>query len=85
LTYTTCGAETVIVGQSLAPGQARTVGIQLCAEGGYSLKAIFADGQVVEGGGGYIESGAETMDRITAKGVISEPSTYRVAGVYRIQ
>jgi hypothetical protein len=85
VTYETCGAETQIVGQSLAPGQSRIVAIQLCGEGGYTLKAVFADGQVVEGGGGYIESGAETTDRITAKGIISDASAYRVAGVYRIR
>ena len=76
LRYTTCGTETQISGRGLLPGKSRIIRYSVCGEGGYVLEATLADGRVLKGKDGYVESGYSTVDTVTTKGIESEQSTY---------
>ena len=58
--------------KDIAVGETRVVTFPTRGETSYSLKARFADGRTVAGGGGYAEAGYSFTDFITDSGVNSE-------------
>jgi hypothetical protein len=74
--YTTCGSKAEVVGGPLSPGQSRTLRFPVCGEGGYVVEATLANGSVIKGAEGYIESGYSTTDTVTSKGIDSTQSVY---------
>jgi len=74
--YTTCGSKTDVVGGPLSPGQSQTLRFPVCGEGVYVVEATLANGSVVKGAEGYIESRYSTTDTVTSKGVDSTQSLY---------
>jgi hypothetical protein len=76
LRYTTCGSELQISGRVLPAGKSQIVRYNVCGEGGYLVEVTLADGRVLKGKEGYVESGYSTVDTVTPKGIDSEQSTY---------
>jgi hypothetical protein len=74
--YTTCGSKAEVVGGPLSPGQSRTLRFPVCGEGGYVVEATLANGNVVKGTEGYVESGYSTTDTVTSRGIDSRQSPY---------
>jgi hypothetical protein len=71
LRYTTCGANAEITGGPLFVNERRSVRFNVCGEGGYVVEATLADGRVVRGTEGYVQSGNSTIDVVTQNGVDS--------------
>jgi hypothetical protein len=57
-------------------GKSRTVRFPVRGEGGYLVVATLADGRVLTGTEGYIESGYSTKVTITQDGIASTPTPY---------
>ena len=74
--YTTCGSKVEITGGELLPGKSRTVRFSVCGEGGYVVEATLADGTIVTGTEGYVQSGDSTTEIITTKGIASTQRMY---------
>jgi hypothetical protein len=74
--FEACGSKGSMSAGELAPGQSHRLRYSVCGEGGYTVEAEFADGQVVKGGGGYVESGYVSTERISRNGIVSSQAFY---------
>ena len=74
--YVTCGVETKITSGTLPAGKSRIVRFPVCGEGSYLVEATLANGSIVNGTEGYVESGYSTEDKFTILGVESTRSSY---------
>ena len=74
--FEACGNKGSISGGELAPSHSHRLRYSVCGEGGYTVEAVFADGQVVKGSGGYVESGYVSTERISRNGIASSQAFY---------
>lgn len=74
--FETCGRGGSVVGGDLEPGSSRRLRYSVCGEGGYVVEAVFADGHVVRSGGGYVESGYLTTEKVSRDAIVSEQSLF---------
>jgi hypothetical protein len=72
----TCGEKRSVVGGPLSPGETRRFQYPVCGEGGYTIEAQLESGKIVKGGGGYVENGYVTSDKISDQSVASAQETY---------
>ncbi len=68
----TGGQTSTILLPSLAKGQSTDIRLFLLGEGSYQVKATLADGRVVEGGSGYVESGHRATQVVRSGGISPE-------------
>jgi hypothetical protein len=69
LNTTTAGQNSTILLPSLQNGKSTNIRFFLLGEGSYQVTATLADGRVVEGGAGYVESGDKATKRIRVEGI----------------
>ena len=69
LNTTTGGQNSTILLPSLENGKSTNIRFFLLGEGSYEVTATLADGRMVKGGAGYVESGHKTTKRIRAEGI----------------
>ena len=74
--FETCGKDGSVSAGELRPGYSRRLRYEVCGEGGYTVEAVFSDGRIVKGGGGYVENGYVSTDRISDVGISSHQSLY---------
>jgi hypothetical protein len=74
--YETCGQRSSVSIGELPPGKSRRLRYSVCGEGGYTVEAQFADGRLLHGGGGYVETGYISTDVISSDGISSQQSLY---------
>ena len=67
----TCGEKRQIVAGRLNRGETRRLRYAVCGEGGYTVEARLESGRIVRGGGGYVENGYRTSDRVSDQNVAS--------------
>jgi hypothetical protein len=74
--FETCGKHASVSSGAVAPGESRRLRYAVCGEGGYVVEATFSDGRIIRGGGGYVETGSVSTDRISSAGISSQQSWY---------
>jgi hypothetical protein len=74
--YETCGRRGSVSTGDLGPGKSRRLRYSVCGEGGYSVQAHFADGRLLRGGGGYVETGYISTDVISSDEITSRQSLF---------
>ena len=74
--YETCGKRSSVSTGALGPGESRRLRYFVCGEGGYTVEAHFADGRLLQGGGGYVETGYISTDVISNDEISSQQSLY---------
>lgn len=74
--FETCGSRGSVVGGDLKPGSSRRLRYSVCSEGGYVVEAVFADGHVLRSGGGYVEPGYLSTEKVSRDAIVSEQSLF---------
>src|SRR5262245_61423440 len=74
--FDTCGKRGSVSTTQLGPGHSRRLTYDVCGEGGYTVVAVFSDGRIVQGGGGYVENGYVTTDSVLAHVISSHQDLY---------
>jgi hypothetical protein len=72
--FETCGGTGSAVSGQLEPGASQRLRYSVCGEGAYKVLAVFVDGREVQGGGGYVETGYTTTERVMRDGIASSQS-----------
>jgi len=74
LAFESAGIHSTSTLPPLSRGQSTTVRFFVAGEGGYSIEARLANGIIVKGGSGYIESGYVATETITENGIKAQVS-----------
>lgn len=76
LTHSSSRFTSTVALPALKQGESTNFRFFIAGEGGYSIEAKFADGRVIKGGAGYVESGYKVTDVVGASKVQSKSSFY---------
>jgi hypothetical protein len=76
VSHGTGGVKSVTILPALKQGQSTDASFFVAGEGGYEVEATLANGQILKGGAGYVESGYTSKEIIGESKITSKQNTY---------